>query len=129
MLYAIPYKSWSPIAHILDVAILKAFPNKDKDKVKIIDVAAGTGLTGVELNKLGYTTIDALDLSQAMLNEAMKKNVYKSFICAALTGQLTAEIKTGEYDALICANAIGNKHIPQAALTEMCRIVSKGKNI
>lgn len=129
MLHTIPYTSWKHIAHILDVAVLKAFPNKEKDEMKIIDVAAGTGLTGVELNKLGYTNIDALDMSQEMLNEAKKKNVYKRFICAPLTDQRTFEIETGAYDALVCVNAIGNKHIIPSAMAEMCRFVSKGKEL
>ncbi|KAL9967573.1 hypothetical protein ACROYT_G025828 [Oculina patagonica] len=129
VLHTIPYTSWKHIAHILDVAVLKAFPNKEKDEMKIIDVAAGTGLTGVELNKLGYTNIDALDMSQEMLNEAKKKNVYKRFICAPLTDQRILEIETGAYDALVCVNAIGNKHILQSAMAEMCRFVSKGKEL
>ncbi|KAJ7390675.1 ubiE/COQ5 methyltransferase [Desmophyllum pertusum] len=104
----------------------RPFPTKEKDEIKIIDVAAGTGLTGVELNKLGFTSIDALDISQEMLNEAEKKNVYKRFICTQLGDQRT-EIQTGENDALTCVNGLGNNHIPPTALEEMCRIVSKGK--
>lgn len=121
------YTSWRYIAHTLDATILKAFPNKGKDEIKIIDVAAGTGLTGIELNKLGYTNIDALDMSQEMLNEAKKKNVYKKIICAPLSEQPSPEIETGEYDALTCVNGLGNKHILQTAVVEMCRIVSEGK--
>ncbi|KAJ7390676.1 Methyltransferase domain [Desmophyllum pertusum] len=120
-------QNWKQIVRPLDVAVSKAFPDKGKDEIKIIDVAAGTGLTGVELNKLGYTSIDALDISQEMLNEANKKDVYKRFICTHLGDQHTSEIQSGEYDALTCVNALGNKHILPTALEEMCRIVSKGK--
>lgn len=127
MLHTIPYTNWRHIAHALDVAALKAFPSKRKDEVKIIDVAAGTGFAGLELIKLGYTNIDALDVSQEMLNQAKKKNVYRRLICSYLSDQRTLEIETGQYDALTCVNAIGNKHIIQNAMTEMCRIVSKGK--
>ena len=38
------------------------FPDVDKKSFKVLDVAAGTGLLGLELNKLGYTNIDALDM-------------------------------------------------------------------
>ena len=127
MLHTIPYMNWRHIAHALDVAALKTFPSKRKDEIKIIDVAAGTGLAGLELIKLGYTNIDALDGSQEMLNQAKKKNVYQRLICSYLSDQRTSEIETGQYDALTCVNAIGNKHIILNALTEMCRIVSKGK--
>jgi ubiquinone/menaquinone biosynthesis C-methylase UbiE len=41
--------------------------------VKILDVAAGTGLVGVELAKLGFKNIVALDYSQEMLDLAEEK--------------------------------------------------------
>ena len=47
----------------------------------------------VELIKLGYTNLHALDISQEMLNEAKKKNLYKKIICAPLNDQHIAELK------------------------------------
>ena len=41
--------------------------------VKILDVAAGTGLVGVELVKVGFKHIVALDYSQEMLDLAKEK--------------------------------------------------------
>ena len=65
----------------------EVFPNKAKEEFKIIDTGAGTGMVGIELQRLGYRDVHALDISQEMLNEAKKKNVpYKRFICAPLTG-------------------------------------------
>lgn len=82
----------------------------------------------VELQKLGYTTLCALDVSEGMLNEAKKKNVYEKFICAALTDQEIPDIQTGEFDALICGGAMFKGHIRSSALTEMVRIVKTGKS-
>ena len=70
------------MAKALDAAFKKVFQDKALSQIKIIDAGAGTGLAGEELFKLGYTNIDALDISQEMLNEAKKKNVYKKLICA-----------------------------------------------
>ena len=48
----------------------KVFPNKARDEFKIIDAGAGTGMVGIELQRLGYRDVHALDISQEMLNEA-----------------------------------------------------------
>jgi len=128
MLYNLSCKVYKPMADTFNAAVLKAFPHKRKEEIKIIDVAAGTGLVGVELFKLGFTRIDALDSSQGMLNEAEKKNIYQRFFLRQINDQPIPEFNSGEYDALICVNAFGNSHILPSAFNEMCRIVSKGKN-
>ena len=120
--------SHKPQSECLDAAIEKTFQNKPKDEFKIIDAGAGTGLNGVELQKLGYTNLHALDISQGMLNEARKKNVYKKFICAALSDQRIPEIETGEYDAMICCGTLTIAHVRACALVEMIRMVKIGKS-
>ena len=116
-----------PLAECLAEAVKQAFPGKPKDEIKIIDVGAGTGLMAVELQKLGYKNLHALDISQGMLNEAKKKNVYNKFICAALTDQRIPEIEAGEYDALICGGSMFKGHIRSSAIIEMVRMVKTGK--
>ena len=98
-----------------------------RSRIRIIDAGAGTGLAGAELSKLGYTNIDALDISQEMLNEARKKNIYTKFICAPLAEQRNPEIETGEYHALICCGTLVIGHVRPEALEEMIRMVKKGK--
>lgn len=121
---AIYYK---PFAESFDETVKQVIKDKRKDEMKIIDVAAGTGLIGVELQKLGYTDLHALDISQEMLKEAEKKHVYKKIICAALNDQRIPEIETGEYDALVCGGTMLTGHIRSSALVEMIRIVKIGK--
>ena len=95
--------------------------------MKIIDAGAGTGLNGVELFKLGYTNIDALDISQEMLNEAKKKNIYNMLICAPLTEQRISEIETGEYHAMISTGTLATAHVQPEAVKEMIRMIKPGK--
>ena len=113
----------------MDAAAKQEIPGKPKDKLKIIDAAAGTGLIGVELHRLGYSDLHALDISQEMLNEAMNKNVYKTLICAALSDQQIPEIETGTFDALICGGALFMGHVRPSAFGEMIRLVKSGKPI
>lgn len=120
------YKLCKPMTVMFDAA-LNTFTKKSRQDIKIIDVAAGTGLIGLELHKMGYTNLHALDSSQKMLNEARKKGIYRQFFCLPIDDQRILEINTGDYDALICVNGFGNNHILPSALAEMCRIVVKGK--
>ena len=110
------------MAEYLDDAIEQVLRDKPKDEVKIMDIGAGTGHIGVELRKLGYT----LDISQEMLNEAKKKNVYNEITCAALTDQQIPEINTGEFDALICCGTLIQGHVHSNAFVEMIRMVKIG---
>ena len=95
--------------------------------MKIIAAGAGTGLNGMELFKLGYTNIDALDISQEMLNEAKKKNIYNMLICAPLTEQRISEIETGEYHAMISTGTLATAHVQPEAVKEMIRVIKPGK--
>jgi len=117
---------YKPFAESFDATVKKLLKDMAKDQIKIIDVAAGTGLIGVELQKLGYANLHALDISQEMLNEAKKKNVYKKLICAALNDQRIPEIETGEFDALVCGGTMLTGHIRSSALVEMIRMVKIG---
>lgn len=114
-----------PYAECLDAAI-KQYLDKPKDEVKIIDCGAGTGLCGVELHKLGYTHLCAVDISPEMLNEARKKNVYQKFICAPLNSDQNPEVNTGEYDVMICFGTLCAAHVKATALVEMIRMIQIG---
>lgn len=112
-----------PFARQFDATIRKLSPDIDRKSFKILDVAAGTGLLGLELNKLGYQYIDALDMSQEMLNKAKDKNIYKKCIRAAITDQRINGIETAEYDALTCSSAVCTTHVRPSAFEEMIKIV------
>merc|ERR1712223_1806282 len=58
------------------------FPtSKDRANARVLDLAAGTGLVGKDLHKVGFTNIDGVDFSEAMLVELRKKNVYTKDYC------------------------------------------------
>ena len=124
------YGVWrKPLAQCLDAAIQEVFPNKPRDEIRIIDAGAGTGLMAVELQNLGYTNLHALDISQKMLDEAKKKDLYKKFICAPLNDQRIPEIEAGEFDALVCGGTLLKGHVRSSALVEMVRIVRTGNSL
>ena len=118
-----------PMVEVFDAAVREAMPDKPKSEVRIMDLGAGTGLLGVELNKLGYINVDALDVTQRMLDEAKKKKVYTKFICTPLTEERTPGIETGEYNAIISSGVVSAAygHVRPPALLEMIRVVSEGE--
>ena len=65
-----------PLAECLEGVLTENFPEKAKDDLKIIDVGAGTGLIGIELQKLGYSNLHALDISPEMLKEAERNGTF-----------------------------------------------------
>merc|ERR1712020_850034 len=61
------------------------FPtNKDRANARVLDLAAGTGLVGKDLHKIGFTNMDAVgtcnyyirNFSESMLVELRAKKVY-----------------------------------------------------
>ena len=90
-------------------------------------MGAGTGLIGIELQKLGYSNLHALDISSEMLKKQRKEIFTKGFFCVPLSDQQIHEIQTGEFDALICAGSLLAGHIRAAAFEEMVRMVKHGK--
>lgn len=101
------------------------FPGANKN-IKILDAGAGTGIIGEMLVKQGYTNVDALDISQKMLDIALKKNVYKRFICAPLSDVRIEQIQTAEYDVTLCAGTIVYGQAKPVALDECIRHVRPG---
>ena len=116
-----------PIAECLDAAVKQVFQDKPKGEIKIIDAGAGTGMLGIELHKLGYNNLHALDISQGMLNEAKKNASYKKYICSSLSDQRIPVIETGEFDALASAATVLKAYVRARAFSEMIRIVKTGK--
>ena len=118
-----------PLAECLHKALKDVFLDKPNNQIKIIDAGAGTGLIGVELKKLGYTNLCALDISAEMLKEAKEKEIYIEFICASLSEQPIPQIETGQFDALICAATLFEGLVRSSAFVEMIRMVRAGESI
>ncbi|XP_078578489.1 methyltransferase-like protein 27 [Branchiostoma floridae x Branchiostoma japonicum] len=92
---------------------------------RILDVAAGTGLCAMELIKLGYTNLDAIDGSQGMLDIAQSRNLYHRYICDFL-GPRRLDIPGNHYDAIACCGAFSQGHMKDDCFPELIRIVKPG---
>jgi SAM-dependent methyltransferase len=93
----------------------------------ILDAGAGTGLLGAALAELGFTSLDALDLSPAMLAEARRKGIYGRLTEARLGDPLPYD--TGAYDAVVACGVLTTGHAPASCLDELVRITRPGGHV
>lgn len=83
----------------------------------ILDIGAGTGLVGEELT--GFE-VDAIDISQEMLDVAARKGVYRNLMKADLTQPLALE--DGRYHGFISTGTFTHGHVGPVCLPELLRI-------
>ncbi|KAK6183208.1 hypothetical protein SNE40_010733 [Patella caerulea] len=105
-------------------AVGKLFP-ADRENVKILDIAAGTGYVGEELRDIGFVQIDALEPSEGMLEIARSKGIYQNHILDILGGT-NYIIENDYYDCTAVSGGMGEGHIPCTGILEMIRIVKPG---
>ncbi|XP_060585181.1 uncharacterized protein LOC132741099, partial [Ruditapes philippinarum] len=102
------------------------FPVDVRNDVNILDVGAGTGLVAIELKKLGFKKLDALEPSEPMLLEAKKDNLYNNYWQEFLTESPTT-LSADTYDVITGCGMYGDgAHVPCEALYEMLRLVKPG---
>lgn len=106
------------VAHIATADALEKVMHQ-KEAV-ILDAGCGTGLVGEELQRRGYTTMDALDYSKEMLDEAERKKIYGRHIQADLSKPL--DIPADRYDAVVCTGTFTYGHVKANAFDELIRI-------
>jgi predicted TPR repeat methyltransferase len=94
---------------------------------RILDAGAGTGLLGVALAEDGFSRIDALDLSPAMLAVAERKGIYDSLVEARLGAPLPYDAAT--FDAVVSSGVLTTGHAPASSLDELVRITRPGGHV
>ena len=97
------------------------FISKD---ARILDAGAGTGLVGKLLADQGYANLVAMDLSEGMLAEARKKNVYKD-LHQMVMGE-TLGFPSDSFDAVFGVGIFTAGHAPAKSLDELVRVTRPG---
>ncbi|XP_046550230.1 methyltransferase-like protein 27 [Haliotis rubra] len=102
------------------------FKEDKRASVRILDVAAGTGMLAEQLWKKGFRQLDGLGPSSGMMGEAMKKGVYTNYYLEFMDENPISTLKTDTYDCVVAAGAFNIGLLPCAALLEMVRLVKPG---
>ena len=92
--------------------------------VRLLDAGAGTGLFGQLLQQHGYRNVVGIDVSEGMLEEARKKNVYTE-VHQKILGEPLG-FPTDCFDAIISVGVFSPAQGPSSAFDELIRITKPG---
>ena len=87
----------------------------------ILDIGAGTGLVAESLPGL---TVDAIDISQDMLDQAAAKGLYRNRLTANVLEPL--QIPDATYGGFVSSGTFTHGHVGPACLPELLRIARPG---
>ncbi len=90
----------------------------------VLDVGAGTGLCGAILADLGVGPIDATDISAEMLDQAMRKDIYRDAIEADLN--LGIPVLRESYSGVVSSGTFTHGHLGPEALPALLRVARPG---
>lgn len=105
--------------------ISELFHNLTPKVNSVIDIGTGTGLVGHYLHQLRpELSIDGVDISPEMLEEADKKAVYRNLYERDLTKPITGT--KAPYDAMICIGIFTHGHLGPSALDNLISLIETG---
>ncbi|WP_146347952.1 class I SAM-dependent DNA methyltransferase [Phaeobacter marinintestinus] len=90
----------------------------------VLDVGAGTGLCGAVLSDLGVGPIDATDISAEMLDQAMRKDIYRDAIEADLNEGIP--VLPESYAGIVSSGTFTTGHVGPDAIDGLLRISRSG---
>jgi predicted TPR repeat methyltransferase len=89
----------------------------------VLDAGCGTGLTGHELHRVGFGSVQGVDISASSLVLAAKKGVYRSLVRADL--QESLPFLNDTFDAAVCVGVL-SYICGDGLLRELCRVTRPG---
>ena len=90
----------------------------------VLDAGAGTGLCGGILAGLGVGPIDATDISAEMLDQAMRKDIYRDAIIADLNNGLP--VPRDSYAGIVSSGTFTHGHLGPEVLPALLRVARPG---
>lgn len=101
-------------------------PSTKRETNKVLDAGCGTGLVGVILKKMGYTSIDGFDLSDKMVEVAKDTNSYQQLLGGIDMNQKIEAYADNQYDGSLACGVFTLGHVPPESLNEMIRFTRPG---
>ncbi|RWE36710.1 class I SAM-dependent methyltransferase [Mesorhizobium sp.] len=103
-------------------AVQAAYLSSERTAITTLDAGCGTGLVGVQLERLGFRLIDGFDLSKEMAEKARQTRVYRHVRdCVDLNG-VFSEYPDAGYDITVCCGVFTLGHVRPDGLRELARV-------
>ncbi|MER9202308.1 class I SAM-dependent methyltransferase [Mesorhizobium sp. M0933] len=93
-----------------------------RNAIAILDAGCGTGLVGVELDRLGFRLIDGFDLSEEMAEKARQTGVYRHVRGDVDLNRRLSDYSSASYDLTVCCGVLTLGHVQPHGLRELARV-------
>jgi len=93
---------------------------------KILDAGCGTGLVGIELQALGFSSIDGFDLSDSMAQRAIATGKYQQVQAGIDMMRAMESYPDAGYDAVLSIGVFTLGHVPPQALEILLQLTRPG---
>ncbi|MER8727771.1 class I SAM-dependent methyltransferase [Mesorhizobium sp. M1027] len=103
-------------------AVQTAYLAGQRNAIAILDAGCGTGLVGVELERLGFRLIDGFDLSEEMAEKARQTGVYRHVRGDVDLNGLLSDHASASYDITVCCGVFTLGHVQPDGLRELARV-------
>lgn len=90
----------------------------------VLDAGAGTGLCGEALTYFGVGPIDATDISAEMLDQAMRKGIYRDTIKADLNRSIP--VPSDNYSGIVSSGTFTLGHLGPEVIPALLRVARPG---
>lgn len=101
--------------------VARVFLSEADARGPVLDIGAGTGLLAEHLPGLD---VDGIDISQAMLDAAAAKGLYRNRICADLTQ--TLPMADSSYGGFVSSGTFTHGHVGPEVFPELMRVAKPG---
>lgn len=99
----------------------------DDKSAPLLDIGCGTGISGLAMRDVGFTTISGCDFSPQMLDKAREKDVYRELINTNLEEPFP--FKPGSYSNVSAIGVLNPGHAPASTLDEIMGLLKTGGHL